>query len=81
MEPERIALKSSLAGADPEAPGQPRLSSREIQRTAVDGCTHADGSSKLGESIFLQAVIGVKPKKPPTQLATFQENAILPMAW
>ena len=47
-------LKLSLqrAGTEVEAPGQSRLSSREMQRTAVDGCTHAYGSSGLEKIIF-----------------------------
>ena len=53
MDPKRIALKASLIGTSPEAPEQPHLSSREKYGTAVDGCKHADGSSELGEVIFL----------------------------
>ena len=48
--PKRIELNPSLAGEGTEAPGQPRHSTREMQQTAVDGYTLADGSSKLGEN-------------------------------
>ena len=62
MEPERRTIESSLAGTGPETPGQPRLSSRKMQRTPVDSCTHANGSSELEEIICLQAVVGMKPE-------------------
>ena len=82
MEPKRTCstFKLSLqrAGAGLEAPGRLHLSSREMQRTAVDGCAHTNGSSKLGEIIFFQAVVGMKTDKP-TQLNAFGEIVILPM--
>ena len=57
-EPERRVFESRRADTDVEAPGQLRFSSREVQRTAVDGFTHADGSSELGEISFLKPLSG-----------------------
>ena len=65
MKPERIDLESSLAGTGLEAPGQKRLSRRGMQRTTDDSCLHADGSSDLGGTIFLQAI------KPDNQSSLF----------
>ena len=44
MESERITLESSLGGTGVEASEQPHLSYREIRRTTVGGCRHANGS-------------------------------------
>ena len=60
IEPERRALESQRPGARVEAPGRLRLSSRKMQRTFVDGFTHADGSLELKGTISLQAVTGMK---------------------
>ena len=81
MEPELRTLELSRPGTWMETLRQPRLASRDTQRTAVNSYTHSDGSSELGEIIFLQAVIGMKPEKTTTQLAAFQEIAILLMGW
>ena len=59
-EPERRVFESQRAGTGVEAPGQPRLSSTEMQQTDVDGFTRADGISELGRIFFVQAVIGIK---------------------
>ena len=48
MKLERIVLESLLAGTRLEESGQLRLSSRGMPQTAVDSCTHVDGSSQLG---------------------------------
>ena len=32
-----------------------------MQQTAIDGCTHADGSLELEKIIFFQAVVGINP--------------------
>ena len=62
MEPERRKLKPSPAGTGVEAPGQPRLSCRQMQRTTVGGCRHA--YSRLGQRIIIfQIIVGVKPDK------------------
>ena len=53
MEPERIALEPSLDGANDEC-----LSSRETQRTAVDGWTNADGSLVRGGILSLNLLSG-----------------------
>ena len=50
---------------------------REMQRTAVKGCTHAECSSEMKETISLQALAGMKPEKTPTQSAAFQEFVII----
>ena len=60
MEPERKMLQSPLAGTDLKAFGQPHLWSKDMQQTAVDGCTHTGGSSELGEMKFVQTVAGMK---------------------
>ena len=57
MEPKRRLLESSLARTGLEATEQPRLSSTEMQQTAVDGSMHADGSSELGDIIFFQEIV------------------------
>ena len=59
----RISLELLLASTGLEAPGHQSLLSREIQRTTVDSCSLADGSSELGETIFHQTVAVIKPKK------------------
>ena len=56
IEPERRALKSQRAGTSPEVPGQLCLSSKERQRTIVDGCSLADCSSDLGRAVYFQSV-------------------------
>ena len=61
MKPEWRAPQSQRAGTRVKAPGQLRLSGREMQRTTVDDFTHADGSSELGATISLQVVIGMRP--------------------
>ena len=38
MEPERKTLESLRAGTGMEAPGQPRLSNREMRPITIDGC-------------------------------------------
>ena len=53
IELERTTLEPSPAGTGVEAPGQPRLSCREMQRTTIDGCTYAGG-------ISLQVIVRVK---------------------
>ena len=64
-----------------ETPGQLRLSSRAMQRSTVNGCTLADDSSKLGGTIPLQAIIGLKLKKTQTQTTVFQEFMALQIGW
>ena len=39
---------------DLEAPGQPRLSSREMQQIVIDRCTHTDGRLELERIIFFK---------------------------
>ena len=78
MKPEWIVLKSSSAGMGLEEPEQLRLPSRGMQQIAVDSCTHVDGSIGWGGVIFLQAVIRMKPERPP-QFAALQEFVIMPM--
>ena len=56
MKPECTALESSLAGTVVEAPEQPRLLRREMQRTTVGGCRHADGSLERGAASFLKSL-------------------------
>ena len=58
IEPEQSVVESRRPGTDVEAPGQLRLSSREVQRTAVDGFTHADDSSELGGFSFFEPLSG-----------------------
>ena len=55
MEPERIALKSSLTGTGVKALEQPRLSCREA--TNVGGCGHADGSLERGGSYLFKLLL------------------------
>ena len=52
-----------------------------MQRTTVDGCKLADGSPELGESCFLQAVVGIEPDNKTSLLATFGEFVIFSMGW
>ena len=61
VEPEWRTLKSQRAGTVVEAPGQPRLSSRGMQKTTVDWCTHADGSSEPGEFPFFKPLSESNP--------------------
>ena len=68
MKPERIVIELSLAGTGLEATGQPRLSSRKMQRTPVDDFLHAYDSSELGGIFFLQVVIGMKPEDTTSQI-------------
>ena len=68
MKPERMVLELSLAGAGLEATEQRRLSSREMQRTATNSCSVADGSLDLRGTIFLQAVVGIEPYNQTLQL-------------
>ena len=65
-------LKVSIqpAGTRVEAPGQQRLSSREVQQTAANGCTHADGSLELEKIVFFQDVVGIGPDNQISPLAT-----------
>ena len=65
---ERRVFKSQRPGTGVEASGQLNLSSREVQRTTVNGFTHANGSSEIGGIFFLQVVIGMKPGKRASQL-------------
>ena len=55
-----IALELSLAGTSPEALGQLCLLSRETKRNVIDVYSLADGSSDLGRTISVEAVIGIK---------------------
>ena len=80
MKPARIALELLLASTGPKTPGQVRLSSREIQQTAGNGRTHANVGLKLGRTMPLQIVVGMKPEEP-TQLVAVQGIVILPMGW
>ena len=77
---ERIVLESSLVITGLEIPEPPRLSTREMQRTAIDDCTYADGSSKLGKIIFLQALVGMEPDTT-LQVTARREIVILSMGW
>ena len=79
-ESELRALKSQGVGTDVEAPGQLCLSSSGVQRTAVDGLTHANGSSELGRIFLLQVIVGMRPDKT-SQVTTRREIVILPMEW
>ena len=54
---ERIALESSLAGTDLEAPGKPRFLLREMQRTTAGMSTATNDSLELTGTISLQAVV------------------------
>ena len=80
MKPERIVLESSLAGMGLEATGQPRLSSRNMQRTAVDDFLHAYDSSELGGIFFIQAVIGMKLEDTISQM-TARWDSVTFMGW
>ena len=51
-EPERRVVESQRAGTVVEAPGQLRLSSREMRQTAVNDCMHDDGSSEMEGNLF-----------------------------
>ena len=62
MESERKVLESQRAGTGVEAPGKLYFLSREMQRIAVDGFMHANGSSELGVVFFLQALSEGDPK-------------------
>ena len=81
MGPGRIALESSLSGTSPEAPEQPRLLLRDMQRTTVDMSTAADGSLEQEEIIHLQVVVGVKPDNQTSPIATSCKIVIFPMSW
>ena len=69
------------AGTGIEAPGQLRLPSREMQQTAVDSCTHADGmnSSELSGIFSFEVVVGMKFDISP-QFTTRQKFVTLPMS-
>ena len=83
IEPKRkwFTVKLSIGRADTgvQIPGKPRLSGSAMQRTAVDGCTHAKCSSKLGDIIFVQAAVEIPTEKITSQLDTVQAIVILPM--
>ena len=67
---------------DPEAPGQQRLSSWDIQQTTADGCSVADGSSDLGETSSLRVVVGVEPNNHITfPFASSRKIILLQMRW
>ena len=53
-----MPLSLQRAGTGMEALEQPRLSSREMQQTAVRSCTHAHGSLKLGRVFFFMRCRG-----------------------
>ena len=59
-----------------EAPGQTRLSNREMQRIAIYDFSHAHDSSMS----LLQVVAGIIPTTT-SQIIAFQEIVILPMEW
>ena len=80
MEPERRVLETQRLDTGVEAPGQLHLSSRKTQRTAADGFTHADSSSKLERIFVLQAIIEIKPEKTTPQIIARQEIVILSMS-
>ena len=61
MNPERNVLDSSSPGTGVEAIEHPRLSYREIQRTASAICRHAEVISEQEGSISLQVIVGVIP--------------------
>ena len=61
-----------------EAPGQMRFSSKGLQITAVDGFTHANGSSELVIIFLLQAVVGMRPDTT-SQVTALREIVTLPM--
>ena len=55
IESERTTLESSPASLGVEAPKQPRLLCREMQRTTVGGCRHTDGSLKQGDAYLFKS--------------------------
>ena len=78
---EQIVLKSQRAGVGPEAPGQQRLWSWEMQQTTADGCSLADRSSDLGGTTSLQAVIGVEPDNQTSQFSSLYQIVSWQMSW
>ena len=80
MELARRVLETQRLDTGVEAPGQLHFSSRKTQRTAADGFTPADSSSKLGRIFVLQAVIGMKSEKTTPQITARQEIVILSMS-
>ena len=62
------------------APGQLRLSSRELQLTALDCFTLANGNSELGVIFFIQAVVLMRPDTT-SQVTARREIVTLPMGW
>ena len=81
IESEHTTFESSPASLGVEAPKQPRLLCREMQRTTVGGCRHTDGSLKQGGCISLQVVFEVKPGKQTSQFGASCKIVILPMGW
>ena len=51
-----------------------------MQRTAVDGFTHADDSVELWRTFFLQVVVGMG-SDTTSQVTARREIVILPMGW
>ena len=80
MKLKRILLESSLVVTGLEILEPPRLLTREMQQTAIDGCMHTDGSSELGEAIFLQGLVGME-SGTTLQVTARREIVILPMSW
>ena len=73
--------ESSPAGTDVEAPEQPRLSYKEMRRTTVVGCRHADGSLEQGGTISLQVIVVAQPDKTKKlaascKISTLQDPSI-----
>ena len=81
MGPERITLKSSLAGTGPEAPGEPGFLLREMQYTTVGKSTAINGSLEQERIIYLQVVVEVKHDSQTSPITTSYKIVILPISW
>ena len=79
MEPEQIALESLVVGTGVEAPEQPHLSYRKMQRTTVRGCRYDGESLEQGEITSLQVAVEVKPDKLDNSLHC--KIVILQIGW
>ena len=60
MSPGQTELKSLVAVTGSKALEQLHSSIREVQQSTVDRCSLADGSSELGGTVSLQAVVGMR---------------------
>ena len=52
-----------------------------MERNTVDGYTHADDSAELGEILFLQVAVRIKPDSRTSSIATSCKVVVLSMSW